>query len=27
MKISVETNVAAPIEQVWDAYTTAADIK
>ena len=27
MKISVETNVAAPIEQVWDDYTTAADIK
>jgi uncharacterized glyoxalase superfamily protein PhnB/uncharacterized protein YndB with AHSA1/START domain len=27
MKITVETNVAAPIEQVWDAYTTPADIK
>ena len=27
MKISVETNVAAPIEQVWNAYTTPADIK
>src|SRR5436189_3186107 len=27
MKISVETNVAAPIEQVWSAYTTPADIK
>ena len=27
MKITVETNVAAPIEQVWSAYTTPADIK
>jgi uncharacterized protein YndB with AHSA1/START domain len=27
MKISVETTVAAPIEQVWRAYTTPADIK
>ena len=27
MKITVETNVAAPIEQVWDTYTTPADIK
>src|SRR5262245_715371 len=27
MKITVETNVAAPIESVWDAYTTPADIK
>jgi uncharacterized protein YndB with AHSA1/START domain len=27
MKITVETNVAAPIEQVWRAYTTPADIK
>ena len=27
MKITVETKVAAPIEQVWDAYTTPADIK
>lgn len=27
MKISVETSVAAPIEQVWCAYTTPADIK
>ena len=27
MKITVETNVAAPIEQVWNAYTTPADIK
>ena len=27
MKISVETTVAAPIEQVWNAYTTPADIK
>jgi uncharacterized protein YndB with AHSA1/START domain len=26
-KISVETTVAAPIEQVWDAYTTPDDIK
>jgi len=27
MKITVETNVAAPIEQVWQAYTTPEDIK
>ena len=27
MKITVETNVAAPIEAVWQAYTTPADIK
>src|SRR5262249_46380668 len=27
MKITVETNVAAPIEQVGHAYTTPADIK
>src|SRR3954465_6405830 len=27
MKINVETVVAAPIEQVWSAYTTPADIK
>ena len=27
MKIHVETTVAAPIEQVWRAYTTPADIK
>jgi uncharacterized protein YndB with AHSA1/START domain len=27
MKIKVETAVAAPIEQVWRAYTTPADIK
>ena len=27
MKITVETNVAAPIEQVWRAYTTPEDIK
>src|SRR3974377_1160928 len=27
MKITVESNVAAPIEAVWDAYTTPADIK
>jgi uncharacterized protein YndB with AHSA1/START domain len=27
MKISVETVVAAPIERVWHAYTTAEDIK
>jgi len=26
MKISVETTVAAPIEKVWRAYTTPADI-
>ncbi len=26
-KITVETNIAAPIEQVWRAYTTPADIK
>jgi uncharacterized protein YndB with AHSA1/START domain len=27
MKITVEKNVAAPIEQVWRAYTTPEDIK
>ena len=27
MKISVETTVGAPIEQVWRAYTTPEDIK
>jgi uncharacterized protein YndB with AHSA1/START domain len=27
MRITVETNVAAPIEQVWRAYTTPEDIK
>jgi uncharacterized protein YndB with AHSA1/START domain len=27
MKINVETTVAAPVEQVWRAYTTPADIK
>jgi uncharacterized protein YndB with AHSA1/START domain len=27
MKITVEANVAAPIEQVWRAYTTPEDIK
>lgn len=27
MKITVETTVAAPIEQVWRAYTTPEDIK
>jgi uncharacterized protein YndB with AHSA1/START domain len=27
MKIAVETTVAAPIDQVWRAYTTPADIK
>ena len=27
MKINVETTVAAPIEQVWRAYTTPADIQ
>src|SRR4029453_18667838 len=27
MKINVETTVAAPIEQVWRAYTTLAEIK
>ena len=27
MKITVETNVAAPIETVWEAYTTPEDIK
>ena len=26
MKIKVETNVHAPIEKVWDAYTTPSDI-
>ena len=27
MKITVETTVAAPVEKVWHAYTTPADIK
>ena len=27
MRITVETNVAAPIETVWEAYTTPEDIK
>jgi uncharacterized protein YndB with AHSA1/START domain len=27
MKITVETNVAAPVETVWEAYTTPEDIK
>jgi len=27
MKITVETNVLAPIDTVWKAYTTPADIK
>ena len=27
MKITVETNVAAPINEVWRAYTTPDDIK
>jgi uncharacterized protein YndB with AHSA1/START domain len=27
MKITVETNVSAPVEQVWSAYTTPEDIK
>jgi len=27
MKITVETNVSAPIDEVWRAYTTPADIK
>ena len=27
MKITVETSVAAPIEEVWRAYTTPEDIK
>jgi uncharacterized protein YndB with AHSA1/START domain len=27
MKISVETTIAASIDQVWDAYTTPEDIK
>lgn len=26
MKISVETTIAAPVEEVWRAYTTPADI-
>jgi uncharacterized protein YndB with AHSA1/START domain len=26
MKITVETTIAAPIEKVWQAYTTPADI-
>jgi uncharacterized protein YndB with AHSA1/START domain len=25
MKITVETNVAAPVETVWKAYTTPED--
>ena len=27
MKITVETNVAAPIETIWEAYTTPEHIK
>ncbi|HET9955985.1 MAG TPA: SRPBCC family protein [Polyangiaceae bacterium] len=27
MKITVETNVKAPVDHVWRAYTTSADIK
>ena len=27
MKITVETKVAAPVETVWEAYTTPEDIK
>jgi uncharacterized protein YndB with AHSA1/START domain len=27
MKITVETKIAAPIEQVWDAWTTPEDIE
>jgi uncharacterized protein YndB with AHSA1/START domain len=27
MKIIVEKNVAAPVEQIWQAYTTPEDIK
>jgi len=27
MKIAVETSVAAPIDKVWEAYTTPEDIK
>lgn len=27
MKITVETDVAAPLEKVWQAYTTPEDIK
>ena len=27
MKITVETKIAAPVEKVWDAYTTPEDIK
>ncbi len=27
MKITVETNVSAPIKEVWQAYTTPDDIK
>lgn len=27
MKITVETSVKAPIEQVWNAYTSPSDIK
>ncbi|MGB0132401.1 SRPBCC family protein [Dokdonella sp.] len=26
MKITIETLIAAPVEQVWDAFTTPADI-
>ena len=27
MKITVETNVMAPVDEVWRAYTTPEDIK
>jgi uncharacterized protein YndB with AHSA1/START domain len=27
MKIAIETNIAAPIEQVWQAWTTPEDIQ
>jgi len=27
MKVTVGTNVAAPIKTVWEAYTTPEDIK
>ena len=27
MKISVETTISAPVEEVWRAYTTPADIE
>jgi len=27
MKVSVETTISAPIDEVWRAYTTPADIK